>query len=348
MKKHLLSLLVVLLVFCMLTVGCTQDGEAATAEPEEEPGEDVAVVEEPEEDIRVAVLMDGPVNDQGWNALAFSAVELLREKYDLDVSYAESVQQSDNDEVIRNYILAGYNVIYGHGYNFTDACITFAEEFPEVIFIVGGVDIAIEPNLASLNVDNFEQGFLQGATAAILSEVQKVGSVSGMEIPPITDAANGFKAGALYARPDIEVVTTYTGDFMDAGKAKETAKALIDQGCDVVMADAGSAALGALEGAVEGGALYVGSNGDLNPQGPDTVVTCVIDDFVIGIDLVIKEIMDGEFEPKMYLYKVADGVTYMTPYHGFEDKLSQGVKDEIATIYGELQAGTLDARGVSE
>lgn len=327
--------LIVLLVFCMIFSGCSSN--VADAEPEVNEVEEPAV--EPEEPLKVAFLLDGPINDQGWNSLAYEGMLMAQENLGIEGSYAESVQQSDNEEVIRNYIANDFDVIYAHGYNFTDACLLLAPEFPEIIFFIGGVDVSAEPNLASLNVDNYEQGFMQGVIAAILSESNQIGAVSGMEIPPITAASEGFVAGALYARPDIDVVTAFTGDFVDAAKVKETANAMIDQGCDVIMVDCGSANLGGLEAAEEAGVMLVGSNTDMNPQAPDTVVTTVIDDFSIGIGVVIEDILAGTFMPQMYNYGIIDGVTYMTPYHSFEETLSQDIKNEIEEIYMDIKSG---------
>ena len=43
--------------------------------------------------------------------------------------------RSDQEEQFRSYALDGYNIVFGHGYEFQDPAKAVAPDFPETIFI---------------------------------------------------------------------------------------------------------------------------------------------------------------------------------------------------------------------
>jgi len=61
-------------------------------------------------------------------------------------------------------------------------------------------------------------------------KIKKAGYVTGPEADFSVQAAKAFKAGIREVVPDATLVTTYTGDFNDSGKAKEAAQAQVSQG----------------------------------------------------------------------------------------------------------------------
>ena len=61
----------------------------------------------------------------------------------------------------------------------------------------------------------------------------------------------GFKQGAEWAVPGIEVILTYIGTGTDVGKAKESAIALINNGVDVIQINCNQAGQGVIEAGLE-------------------------------------------------------------------------------------------------
>src|SRR5690554_4005147 len=188
--KRILALLIAVTLVLGLVVGCGQTVE--NEQPNVENGE-AEVEQEESEKLKVALALAGPVNDMGWNASAFEGLKEAQEMFDIEATYQENVQQSDMEEVFRNYALSGYNLIIGHGFQFGDALKKVSEEFPETKFVVTSSDIFQEPNFASVNLDNEQKGFLAGAVAALLTESNIVGYIGGQEIPPIKGTAIGFE-----------------------------------------------------------------------------------------------------------------------------------------------------------
>ncbi len=327
--KRIVTVFITLLVVCsMVMTGCSSTSE--------EPAEN--------EEFRVGLLMDGPINDQGWNATAYNGLKAIESELDASISYTESVAQSDNEEVFRSYASQGYDLVIGHGFNFVDAAVIVSKDYPDTTFVCTSCEFNEAPNVGSVSDDGYMKGFLGGVVAAALTESDSVAYMGGMEIPPIIEGGKGFVAGATYVNPDIRAIYVNTGSFSDAGKAKEIAYSMIDEGIDVLMTQADVAGLGAIEAAQNEGILIIGSNTDQNSLAPETIVTSSVANYDIAYTLVAKSVKEGTWEPSSNVMGLKEGVVYLAPYHGFEDEISDEAKAIIEEVKADIISGALDVR----
>ena len=295
-------------------------------------GEQEKAVEE-EASIKVAILLPGSINDQGWNTMAYLAMKTVEKELGAEIAFTEQTPASDFEEIFRGYSIGGYDLIMGHGFQFGDAAKKVAKDFTDKYFIVTSTNIFQEPNLGSFRINDPQSGFVQGYIAALLTKTNKVGSIGGMEIPPVINQQKGFMAGAKYCNPDVEVVTAFTGDFYDVAKAKEMAKAMYHEGMDIIVADVDKASLGITEAARELGFLVIGSSGDLGKENSDVVITSLFEDFSKVFVILVGRIIQGEFEAKPYEMGVQDGVVRLAPLRAGDvsskdrEKIDQLMKD---------------------
>ncbi len=326
MKKSLL-LVTVLILACMTVFAAGAKEEAA------------------DDQLKIAGLLPGPINDGGWNTLMYNSLLHQEEAFGAEMAYTERTPASDYEEIFRGYAESGYDVIFGHGFEFGAPAQKVAPDFPDVTFIINSTDISQSPNLGSFLVYDFQCGFVQGAVAAIASKTGVVGFVGGMEIPPIVNQGKGFVAGAKYVNPDIDAKFLLTGDFTDIAKGKEMTKSLIAEGADVIVADADETNHGIIEAVEEAGAYVIGSSGDLYetvPEARDVILTSVTEDMPAGHELVINEILDGTFTPKNYLIGFAENAVALAPFREKADELSADQLEQIETILAALVDGSLD------
>lgn len=337
MKRRVMSLVAVLLMLGILA-GCAGTGAPAAEEPP-------AVPEAPEappseEPLKVAALLSGPINDMGWNASAYEGLLALEAEFGCEINYAESVEQSDMEETFRAFALQGYDVIFGHGFQFGDAATRVAEEFPDTHFVVISSDISNGTNLGSANTVTEDQGFIAGALAALTSESGVVGGIGGVDIPPIRGPILGFMAGAEYVNPDIEVIAVLTGSNDDVAKAKETAVTMIENGADVIFANANQAGLGSIEACKEAGVWAVGSNQDQNPIAPEAVFQSVIKSTPKLFTYVVEQMINGTYEARFHGLGVREGAIFLSDWHGYDAQLPE-VKAEIEKIIEGLKDGSI-------
>ena len=100
------------------------------------------------EGLKVALLLSGAANDQGWNQTAYEGAQKACEKYGYELAYTENLEVADISAAFADYASAGYDVVIGHGYEFGDPALEVAETYPDTKFICTEADASAD-NVAS-------------------------------------------------------------------------------------------------------------------------------------------------------------------------------------------------------
>ncbi len=292
--------------------------------------------------LKVAILLPGVITDQGWNTMAYNALKAVETNLGAEIAYTENTPASDYEEIFRGYANAGFDVIMGHGFEFGDAAMLVAKEFPDKYFIVTSTMISQEPNVASFVIDDVEAGFVEGYIAAMLTKTGKIGTIGGMEIPPISNQQKGFIAGARYYNPDVEVSAVFTGSFHDIAKGKNMAKAMIESGVDILTPNADETSLGVVEAAREVGVTIVAGGGsDLGEKNGDVVLLSLMQDYGRVFTLLVQSTLDGTFKAESLVMGLEEGVTSLSPIRG-NITLTADQKAKIDTLLEDLISGKID------
>ena len=332
--------LLVLLFSVTVVFGCTPAADEP-APPADDNG-DVDPVEPEPDPLRVAMMLPGPITDQGWNATAYNGLMRIQDELGLEVAFTEQVDLSDIPEIVRAFANQGYDIIIGHGFQFGDPIDAINDEFPDIKFVVTSSTFHKAPNVASLNNDNWQQGFLAGAFSALMTESGKVGAVAGLEIPSITAYVNGYEAGVRYISDDVDYTTVFTGDFYDAVRARESADAMINAGVDIIAHNADAAGLGVFEAARDRNVWAIGSITDQKDAAPEVIVTSALSNLSDGIFEFVKGLTEGEeFKPEPYWMGIEEGIVGLAPFHDFDDQIPQDVKDRLDEIKDLLAAESI-------
>src|SRR6516162_1490609 len=97
----------------------------------------------------VALLTPGPVSDGGWNAAAYEGLELIKTRLGAETALVQTTSPADFEDSFRDFASRGFNLVFAHGFEYTDAALKVAQDFPNTYFVVssGG---ASSSNVASL------------------------------------------------------------------------------------------------------------------------------------------------------------------------------------------------------
>ncbi len=323
------------------TEAAAEPTEAATAEaPAEGTAEAGAAGEVDFSGLKVAMLTSGPINDEGWNQTAYDGLKVL-EADGAEIANTENVAQADQLDLIRSYADQGFNVIIGHGFEYGDALLAAAEEYPEVSFIqIGGI-AENGKNLVSYVYRPGEGGYAAGILAGHMSPTGKVGGVGAVEIPTIAADFNAFKQAAQLVNPEIEEVpVAYTGSWVDIPKAKEAAIAQIDSGVDLILANGDNANVGAIEAAKENGNVYaIGWTRDQSHLAPDLVLTSLeqrVDNILVE---AMQEIKAGTIEWTNHLVGFKEKASTFAP---FNEVVPEDVVNEVNAVAEALATGQIE------
>jgi len=291
--------------------------------------------------LKMALVLNGPISDGGWNANAYAGLKLAEETYGFEIAYSESVQQSDYETAFTDYANQGYDLIIANGFEFTDAVMTVAENFPEVMFgiINGG---AIAENVAILGFDNVEAGYLAGAFAGLMTETGYVGFVGGQEVPSITDAQAGMEMGLAATNPEAELISVMAGSWDDVAKGKEIALSMITaSNVDVIFPFASAVNTGVIQGAKEKQAYVIGEPNDQLALAPGTIIGSVLQSTPDLILLAAGKVVDGTFEGEVISGNLANGVQNMGTYG---DEVPEDVRTRMSEIMEQIKSGEISLR----
>lgn len=328
--------LTVLLLLSLVATGC-----ASQATTPEEAVEEVVeeVVETPAEVPSIAVVLTGPINDMDWNAGGYDGVTRIEEQYGAEISFAENVAQSDFEEMMRNYAEAGFDIVVGHSGMFQDSILAVADYYPDTLFIcVNGTET--RDNVVGIKVSQNESGFLMGAAAAMLSETETVGVIGSVDIRPVRLAVDGFALGAEYVKPGIEVLSTMTGAWEDAVKAKEIAYSMIENNADLIANYTGIAGVSIINAGQEKGIQVIGAGKEQYSIAPDTVPAIVVIDTARLFTFAYEKVLDDSLESAIYELGVKEDAIYY-------EIMDQGVEDQIGSDMEAIQAAIMDGSAVT-
>jgi basic membrane protein A len=325
MKK--LSILLIVALLAGIIAAC-----APAATPTAEPT--AAPTETPVKQVRVAVIFNTTIKDGGYAQAGYEALMAMKDKYNLDVSYQESVGDANVKDVLRSYAAEGYDLVYAHELYFTDAVNEVAAEFPDVKFGVTGYK-ADHPNVVALDATNWQGAYLGGVLAGLMTKTNKIAMITVSQSPTAYRMVNAMYTGAKLYNPDVQIIHLFTGSFDDVVKAKEMATAAIKDGADIVYGNCGLGTTGVIEAAKENNTYAIGSVVDRSPLAPDLVLTSNILDNGRYLTLAIEGLVNGNLEwGKAYVMGVKDGVEYLAPFNKMVpqdviDKVKQATQDMI-------------------
>jgi len=352
--KRWYAVVAALLALTMLLAACAPTVTAPAAPAAPAAGEEAA--EPAAAAIKIGLVTDvGRVNDRSFNQSAWEGVRqagaALGLTEDVDFKYIETQDAKDYADNIQQFIDNGYNVVVTVGFALGEATIAAAQANPDVFFI--GVDqFQGEPlsNLAGLVFNEDKSGFLAGALAAQLSKTGTIAAVLGTDlVPPVVAFKEGYELGAKYINPDINLISTYhpgeiSQAFTDPEWGAATAKQALDQGADVIFGAGGSTGNGALQEV----AAAPGAGTDVFCIGVDTdqwetlpaahpcLVSSAMKLITPGVVELVTAYADGTMTSGNYF-----GGAGLAPFHDFEDKIPQEVKDKLAEINAGLSDGSL-------
>ncbi len=287
---------------------------------------------------KVALILPGRIDDLAWNTAAYNGLKAIESELNVETTYVETVDPADVERVLRDFASQGYDLIVAHSYDYGDAVVRVAQDFPNTYF-VHGTATGNGPNYANYDIPSHEGGYLVGMLAGSLTKSNVIGIVNSFDIPSMVMVSEAFKLGVKAVNPDAKVIETFVGAWNDAPKGSEAAGAQIDAGADFIMAMGDHTGLGGIEMAEQRGVMAAGLYADQSAAAPDTVVTCIENRFEVIMESAIKDIAAGTFANKAYLPTMPDGAVSLSPYHSFESKIPQDVKDKIAATEEKIKSG---------
>jgi len=283
----------------------------------------------PPDVFRVALVTPGSINDAAWNAGAYAGLLQLRDSAFAEISHVEARTPAEQEEALRSYAAQGYQLVFGHGFEFQLPAERVATEYPGTVFAITSGQ-RVQGNVVPLVFRFHEATYLLGMVAGGLTRSNRIGFVGGMELPPIVLGYDGWVAGARAVNPAVDTRLTYLNSFDDAAAGKEAALAMIRLGVDEIHHNADAAALGLFSAVLENAGVHVyGANADQTSLAPERVVASAVIDLPRAMLLVGREVQQGSFVPRVESFGLGSGVIRFALNPLFTDSVPDAVMARI-------------------
>jgi basic membrane protein A len=292
-----------------------------------------------QQELRVALVLPGPITDGTFNTAAYQGIKAAEQKYKIKVSIQENTTFAQSEAALLQFARQGYDVVIGHGFQFGDPAKKIHKQFPKTWFIINTTKVAGEPNLASFDNRWGDAGYVAGAVAALVTKTGTIGHIGGIPVPVIKEYNEGFATGAKRFRPNVNVLSAFVGSFSDIAKGKEITLSLIERGADVVTATGNESVVGTIQAAKERNVMAIGTAFDSASFAPDTIVTTAIVRFDVNIDMAIGLVVSKKIEPKNYLLGFNENGIDLAPFRKFDDKIAAADKAKIQQLVADIKAG---------
>jgi basic membrane protein A and related proteins len=322
------------LLFALLPLLACRERETASAPPQ--PATPAAAAKP----FRVGLLTPGSINDGGWNALAWEGVQRIQRELGAEVSHQETKTPAEMTEGFRAFGQKGFDLAFGHGFEYQEPAKTAGAQYPGTIFITtSGSTVA--QNVAPMRFQIEEATYVLGVIAARESKTGKAGLVGGINVPSIASSFLAFKAGAHSVNPKFEVKEVYTGNFDDLGAAKLATLSLINAGVDYVFHQANEAGRGVFQACTERKIRCFGANADQSPLGWDVIVASAVVDVPAAYVETAKIVREGKFKPEIQHFGMNQGTVSVVWNPKLKDSISLQTRAEVEKVISDIKSGVV-------
>jgi simple sugar transport system substrate-binding protein len=277
----------------------------------------------------------GPIGDFGWSYQhhqgALEMQKNLGGEEQVELAYLESVPEgADAERAIERFARSGCNIVFTTSFGYMDPTNKVAGKFPDVKFEHATGYKREHPNVATYNSRFYEGRYVQGIIAAKMSKAGVAGYIASFPIPEVVMGINAFVLGAQSVNPDFKVKVVWANTWFDPGKEADAAKALIDQGVDIITQHTDSTA--PMQVATERGIKAFGQASDMIKFGPETQLTSIVDDWGPYYTERVKAVIDGSWKQIDIWGGMKEGHVVMAPYTNMPDDVKKAAEEAEAKI----------------
>jgi simple sugar transport system substrate-binding protein len=292
-----------------------------------------------QEKLKVGFVYVGPVGDFGWTYQHELGRRALVQTYGnrIETTYLENVNEGpDAERSIQQLARAGHQLIYTTSFGFMDSTVKVAQRFPNLHF-EHATGYKREKNLATYSGRFYQGRYIQGQIAAKMSKTGVIGYIGSFPIPEVISGINATMIGAQTINPNIKVKIIWVNSWFNPGKEADAAKALIDQGADIITQHTDSPA--GIQVAEQRGVLSFGQDSDMIKFGPKSQMTAIINNWAPYYIGRVKLQLDGKWTSGDTWDGLKEKMVLMAPYTNMPDDVKKmAMETEAALTSGALHA----------
>ncbi|MFK8082975.1 MAG: BMP family ABC transporter substrate-binding protein [Granulosicoccus sp.] len=285
--------------------------------------------------VKVGFVYVGPVSDHGWTYRHDVGRKAIEAEFgdQVETTFVESVREgADAERVIRKLASTGHDLVFTTSFGFMNPTVKVAKDFPNVKF-EHATGYKRADNVSTYAARFYEGRSVIGTMAGMMTKTNTVGYIGSIPIPEVVRGINAFTIAMRKVNPDATVKVVWVNSWYDPGKEADAAKALIDQGADIITQHTDSPA--PLQVAEERGVFAFGQASDMAAFAPKAQLTSIIDNWDDYYVSRVRALIDGNWESQDTWDGIASGMVGFPEY-------SADVPDDVKAAADVVREGIID------
>jgi basic membrane protein A and related proteins len=285
-----------------------------------------------QEKLKVGFIYLGPIGDFGWTCQHELGRQAVVKHFGdkIETSYLENVNEGpDAERAIEQLARTGHKLIFTTSFGYMDATVKVAKKYPNIYF-EHNTGYKRDKNLATYSARFYEGRYIQGQIAAKMSKSGVLGYIGSFPIPEVVSGMNATMLGAQSINPNIKVKIIWVNTWFDPGKEADAAKALVDQGADVIMQHTDSPA--AMQVAEARGKYAFGQDSDMIKFGPKAQLTAIVNNWAPYYIERVQAVLDNKWTSGDVWGGLNTKLLLMAPYTNMPDDVKKTAEDTQAAI----------------
>jgi len=290
-----------------------------------------------QEALKVGFVYVGPIGDGGWTYQHDQARLEVEAAFGdaVETIYQESVPEgADSVRVMQQMALQGCKLIFTTSFGYMDATIEAAAQFPDVKF-EHATGYKQAENVATYDARFYEGRAVIGTIAGRMTKTNKIGYIGSFPIPEVIQGINSSFLHARKVNPAVEMVVIWAYTWFDPAKEADAAKAMIEQGVDVILQHTDSTAPQAAAQEA-GNVITFGQASDMAAYAPSPRVASIIDNWGPYYIKRVQAVIDGTWAPGHSWGGMAEGEVVIGE---ITDAVPAEVKAEAEAMIAAITAG---------
>ena len=282
--------------------------------------------------LKVGFINVGPKNDGGWTEGHWTGAQAMAKEFGdkVEITFVEDVPEGqDAERAIEALARAGNELIFTTSFGFMDPTLKVAKRFPDVKF-EHATGFKTAPNVTNYNARFYQGRYIIGQIAAKMSKVGVAGYIVSFPIPEVIMGINSFMLGAQSVNPEFKLKIVWVNTWMDPAREADAAKALFDQGVDIITQHTDSTA--PLQIAQERGLFGFGQAHDMYDAAPKAQLTAIVDNWGPYYIKRVQAVLDGTWESQSSWDGLKEGTVVMSPYTNMPDDVAKAAEEIQAKI----------------
>src|SRR5262245_27470919 len=287
---------------------------------------------------KISFVYVGPIGDHGWSYQHHQGLEAIKREFGdkVETSFVENVPEGpDAERVIDQLAATGSDIIFTTSFGFMNPTVKVAARYPNVKF-EHATGFKQAANVATYDARFYEGRHVIGVIAGKMTKTNVIGYIGPYPIPEVVMGINSAYLAAKSVNPNVTFKVVWVSSWFDPGKEAAAAKALVDQGADILMQHTDSPA--AVKYAEEKGIYAFGQASDMEKFGPNAQLTAIVDNWNPYYLKRVQQVLDGTWKSGAVWGGMKDGTVVMAPW---SKKIPPDVVALAEKAQERMKAGTL-------